>query len=107
VWNDKNYQTVRQAYSSYHGRMESSGHYAGMYLGNPDIDFVKLAQSQGVNGERVEHAGQLAEAIQRGRKITDSGKPYLIDVDIARYGGGAASNWYEPFDFQAARKSKA
>jgi thiamine pyrophosphate-dependent acetolactate synthase large subunit-like protein len=105
VWNNKNYQTVRQAYSSYHGRMESSGHYAGMYLGNPDIDFVKLAQSQGVNGERVEHAGQLAEAIQRGRKITDGGKPYLIDVEIARYGGGAASTWYEPFDFQARRKS--
>ena len=97
VWNNRNYQTVRQAYAGYKGRMASSDHYAGMYLGSPDIDFVKLAQSQGVDGEKVDRADQLEAAIKRGRKVTDSGKPYLLDVEIARYGGGASSTWYEKF----------
>lgn len=97
VWNNKNYQTVRHAYSAYKGRMESSRHYAGMYLGNPDIDFVKLAQSQGVEGEHVENVGQLEAALQRGRKITGGGKPYLLDVQISRYGGGAESTWVDGF----------
>ena len=38
--------------SAYNGRMAKSGHYAGMYLGDPDIDFVKLAESQGVRARR-------------------------------------------------------
>ena len=43
--------------TNYKGRMAASGHYAGMYLGDPDIDFAKLAESQGVKGEKVETAG--------------------------------------------------
>src|SRR5262249_49969793 len=42
VWNNYNYQTVRFAYHNYKGKMATTGHYAGMYLGDPEIDFVKL-----------------------------------------------------------------
>src|SRR4029077_10279865 len=52
VWNNHNYQTVRHAYDNYKGKMHKTGHYAGMYLGDPNIDFVRLAESQGVKGER-------------------------------------------------------
>src|SRR5213079_1361882 len=64
VWNNRNYQTVRQAFYEYGGRMASSGKYAGMYLGDPDIDFVKLAASQGVVGERVEAGRDLPAALE-------------------------------------------
>lgn len=104
VWNNRNYQTVRHAYYAYKGRMASSDHYAGMYLGNPDIDYVKLAGSQGVSGEKVENSGQLDAALKRGMKSTRDGKPYLLDVEIARYGGGAASTWYEKFSLAEKRK---
>jgi len=107
VWNNRNYQTVRHAYSAYKGRMASSDHYVGMYLGNPDIDFTKLAQSQGVDGERVERVDQLEAALRRGRKVTDSGKPYLLDVEIARYGGGASSTWFEKFNLSEKRRTKS
>ena len=40
VWNNHNYQTVRRVYHSYQGKMAKSGHYVGMHLGDPDIDFV-------------------------------------------------------------------
>ena len=60
VWNNRNYQTVRHAYHAYGGRMASSGKYAGMYMGDPDIDFVKLAGSQKVAGERVTSGSESA-----------------------------------------------
>jgi thiamine pyrophosphate-dependent acetolactate synthase large subunit-like protein len=104
VWNNYNYQTVRFAYHDYKGRMAASGHYAGMYLGDPEIDFARLAESQGVKGEKVEDPGALEAALKRGIAATRDGKPYLIDVVIARYGGGAESTWHEKFNLAARRQ---
>ncbi|HTM48147.1 MAG TPA: thiamine pyrophosphate-binding protein [Bryobacteraceae bacterium] len=97
VWNNLNYQTVRHAYHNYNGRMAKSGHYAGMYLGDPDIDFVKLAESQGVQGEKAAAAADLESALKRGIAATRNGKPYLIEVATARVGGGAESTWHDKF----------
>jgi len=107
VWNNRNYQTVRFAYHNYKGKMAANGHYAGMYLGDPDIDFAKLAESQGVKGEKVEDPGQIESALKRGIQATRDGKPYVIDVVIARYGGGAESKWHESFNLADRRKRKA
>ena len=104
VWNNHNYQTVRHAYHNYGGRMASSGHYAGMYLGDPDIDFARLAESQGVKGEKVEDAATLEAALKRGIESTRNGKSYIIDAVIARYGGGAESTWHEKFNLAGRRK---
>lgn len=104
VWNNHNYQTVRFAYHEYGGRMVKSGKYAGMYLGDPDIDFVKLAESQGVSGERVASGNDLQTALKRGIAATRDGKPYLIEVNISRYGGGAESTWHETFNLASRRK---
>jgi thiamine pyrophosphate-dependent acetolactate synthase large subunit-like protein len=104
VWNNHNYQTVRFAYHEYGGRMVNSGKYAGMYLGDPDIDFVKLAESQAVSGERVASGNDLRAALKRGIAATRDGKPYLVEVLIARYGGGAESTWHETFNLAARRK---
>jgi thiamine pyrophosphate-dependent acetolactate synthase large subunit-like protein len=106
VWNNHNYQTVRHAYDSYKGKMHNSGHYAGMYLGDPNIDFVKLAESQGVKGERVTAGTDLEAALRRGISATRDGKPYLVEVVIARYGGGAESTWYEKFNLAEKRKQR-
>ena len=106
VWNNHNYQTVRHAYDGYKGKMHASGHYAGMYLGSPDIDFVKLAESQGVKGERVTAGADLDAAFKRGVDATRDGKPYLVEAVISRYGGGAESTWYEKFNLAEKRKRR-
>jgi len=106
VWNNHNYQTVRHAYDGYKGKMHASGHYAGMYLGSPDIDFVKLAESQGVSGERVTAGADLDAAFKRGAAATRDGKPYLVEAVISRYGGGAESTWYEKFSLAEKRKRR-
>ncbi len=95
VANNHNYQTVRLVYHGYKGKMAATGRYAATYLGKPDIDFVALAESQGVNGEKVDNPRQLEPALQRGRAITQEGKPYLIEVATARCGPGAESAWYD------------
>ncbi len=104
VWNNHDYQTVRGAYYRYQGKMAKNGHYVGMYLGDPDIDFVGLAKSQGVPGEKVERSDQLEAALKRGAEATRGGSPYLIDVEVARYGGGAESTWHQKFNLAEKQK---
>lgn len=104
VWNNQNYETVRTAYARYHGTMARTGHYAGMYLGDPDINFVQLAASQGVTGQRADTPDELRAALARGIAATRAGEPYLIDVRIARTGPGAESNWHEGFSLAARRQ---
>src|SRR5439155_489741 len=70
VWNNHNYQAVRLGFNRYGGKMAATGQYAGMYLGDPEIDFVKLAESQGVKGEKVGTAADLDAALKRGIQAT-------------------------------------
>jgi len=77
--------------------MAETGNYHGMYLGNPEIDFVGLARSQGVQGERVKSVTELKSALKRGVQETRGGRPYLLEVLVSRYGGGADSTWHHKF----------
>ena len=58
--------------------------YDGMYLGDPEIDFVKLAQSQGLEGVRVDNSADLRPALKRGIAATREGTPFLLDVRVRR-----------------------
>jgi thiamine pyrophosphate-dependent acetolactate synthase large subunit-like protein len=95
VWNNYNYQTVRNGAYRYNKRMVETGHYHGLYLGDPDIDFVKLAESQGVKGQKVTSPSDIATALKKGTAETRAGNPYLIEFVVARIGGGADSTWYQ------------
>lgn len=53
----------------------------GFGLGNPDIDFAKLAASMGVGASGpITDPKDLAAAIRRGIAVVKRGEPYLIDV---------------------------
>jgi acetolactate synthase-1/2/3 large subunit len=53
----------------------------GFGLGNPDIDFAKLAASLGVaSSGPITDPKDLAAAIRRGIAVVKRGEPYLIDV---------------------------
>lgn len=54
---------------------------AGFGLGNPDIDYAKLAASMGVGSSGpITDPKDLAAAIRRGIAVVKRGEPYLIDV---------------------------
>ena len=69
VWNNLNYQTVRTNFDTFGGEMAKQQKYPEVYLGDPEIDFVMLAKSQGIEGaegDRAQGAGGRATA--RGRR---------------------------------------
>jgi acetolactate synthase-1/2/3 large subunit len=106
VWNNHNYQAVRLGFHRYGGKMAASGQFAGMYLGDPDIDFVGLAASQGVKGEKAKTATEFETALKRGIQATRDGNPYVIDAQISRIGGGAESTWHEGFKLTQLIKTR-
>jgi acetolactate synthase I/II/III large subunit len=54
---------------------------AGFGLGNPDIDFAKMAESMGVaSSGPISDPKDLAAAIRDGIRVVKNGEPYLIDV---------------------------
>lgn len=106
VWNNFNYQTVRGGFHRYDGQMAETGKYAGMYLGDPDIDFVQLAASQGVQGERATTPAELGAALKRGTEVTAVGEPYVVEAMIRRIGAGAESTWHEGFKLSERMRSR-
>lgn len=104
VCNNRYYQTVRQAYVEYNGRMKAENKFTGLFLGDPDIQFEMLAKSQGVQAMTVERAADLPKALKRGIEVTRSGEPFLIDVRVRRVGIGADSEWYQKFRLADQRR---
>jgi thiamine pyrophosphate-dependent acetolactate synthase large subunit-like protein len=89
------------------GRMVQSGQFVHDYLGNPDMDMASIAKGFGVDGEVVQNPTQLREALARARKHTVEGKPYLLDVQVARKGVGWAQNpWVPPIRVAETRTRK-
>ncbi len=89
------------------GRMVQTGQFVHDYLGNPDMDMTAIARGFGVNGEVVHYPNQLREALARARLHTVEGKPYLLDVQIARKGvGWAEKPWVPPIQVAEMRTKK-
>jgi benzoylformate decarboxylase len=57
----------------------------GMNLGGPDIDFVGLARSFGVEGQRVTVPSVLCDLVRQAASRT---KPCLVEVVLAEEKGG-------------------
>jgi thiamine pyrophosphate-dependent acetolactate synthase large subunit-like protein len=104
VSNNRNYQTVRLAFNQYGGQMSRTQRYPGLYLGNPDIDFVQLAASQGVAGIRATNASELRSALKAGTAATNEGRPFLVEALVQRTGPGAGSTWFQPLYLGQSRK---
>jgi benzoylformate decarboxylase len=98
VSNNETYQVVRTNWAREmpDSKMVREGKYPGLFLSSPAVDYVALARSQGVDGERVATAKELEPALRRGlERVTKENRPYLIDVTVAREGVGAESTWYQ------------
>jgi thiamine pyrophosphate-dependent acetolactate synthase large subunit-like protein len=77
------------------------------YLGSPDMDMASIAKGFGVAGEIVQSPSQLREALVRARQHTVEGKPYLLDVQVARRGVHWADKpWVPPIQVAGLRTKK-
>ncbi len=97
IFNNHGYQANRLALHKYGGRAAETGKYIGSYLGEPEIDNIKIAQGYGVDGEMVQDPARLNQAMERCLQIVDSGHPYVLDVHIQDRFWGAGSKWHPAF----------
>lgn len=79
VLNNASYRILKQRTLALKGFSAQDDVYVGMDLDRPFIDYVGLARSLGVPGERIEKTADVPAALDRGLR---GGGPYLLDVHI-------------------------
>jgi acetolactate synthase-1/2/3 large subunit len=95
VWNNFAYASIRGLQRGYLGGRELATDFKHPQTGAPyNPDFAAMARSAGVAGVSVDRPADLADAV---RAAIASGKPYLIDANIAAdTNPGGAGVWELP-----------
>jgi acetolactate synthase-1/2/3 large subunit len=95
VWNNYAYASIRGLQRGYLGGRELVTDFHHPKSSEPyNPDFAAMARSAGVQGVRVEKAGELGDAI---RHAIAAGTPYLIDASVgADLNPGGAGVWELP-----------
>jgi acetolactate synthase-1/2/3 large subunit len=95
VWNNYSYASIRGLQRGYLEGRELATDFRHPKTGAPyNPDFAALARSCGVEGVRIDRAGDLGDAV---KAAVASGKPYLIDANIsADLNPGGAGVWELP-----------
>jgi acetolactate synthase-1/2/3 large subunit len=95
VWNNYSYASIRGLQRGYLGGRELATDFRHPETGEPyNPDFATLARACGIDSARIDRAGDLGDAI---KTATASGKPYLIDANIAAdLNPGGAGVWELP-----------
>ena len=106
VLNNRSYNNERNRIWNSAGRQFRTGRDMTCYNGSPDVDFVKTASAFGVDGEAVAEPKEIRPALDRAKKATVEGRPYLLEVHTRRDGIGAASTWYPAYSIADQRTRK-
>jgi benzoylformate decarboxylase len=97
IWNNGSYQANRKFMHAYNRRAAATGRYPGVSIDSPAIDHVSICKGYGVEAERVNDPSALTAALDRCLRAVANGRPYVVDVKIARRYGGAESTWFDYF----------
>lgn len=106
IFNNYSYDETRNNMFSEGGRLAQEGKDMISYLGSPNVDFTLIAKAYGIDGEKVRGPQQLDAAIQRAMRVARGGRPFLLDVEIARTGWAAQSTWFPAFSVAKTRTSR-
>ena len=95
VWNNYAYASIRGLQRGYLGGRELATDFKHPDTGLPyNPDFAAMARSAGIEGVRIDRAGDLGDAVRKG---IATGRPYLIDAQIsADRNPGGAGVWELP-----------
>jgi acetolactate synthase I/II/III large subunit len=106
IYNNRSYNETRERAFAEGGRQAQTSKDMLSYLGDPDVDFVKLAGAFGVPGEQVTTPDQIKPAMKRAARAALDGRPYLIDALVGRTGHGAELAWYPKLSVAEMRRRK-
>jgi benzoylformate decarboxylase len=81
ILNNSSYRILKQRIHAMKGLSAQADQYVAMDLEDPRVDFVRLAESLGVQAERIEKASDIGPAL--GRALSAPG-PTLLDVELDR-----------------------
>lgn len=81
ILNNASYRILKQRIFAMKGHAAQTDTYVGMELNDPAVDFVGLARSLGIAGERAKTLTEVVTALERG---IASRQPTLIDVEVDR-----------------------
>jgi len=106
VCNNRSYDEPRNNMMMREGRGREAMKDMICYLGSPDVEFSDIARAHGIRGERVSGPAELEPAIRRAIAATRDGRPYLLDVHVARTGLAADSTWFPRYSVASSRSRK-
>ena len=107
IFNNKSYEEVRwQILGRGGASAKANRDYIG-YLGDPDVDFTKLASAYNIDGAVVRHTDELKAAVERGIKTMRNGRPFMLDIRTQTTGAGAETTWYPKFSLAKERERLA
>lgn len=103
ICNNRSYEEVRWNIMGAGGASGKADRDYISYLGDPDVDFTKLASAYNIDGAVVKHTDELGPAIDRGIKTIRDGRPFMLDVRLQNTGAGAEVTWYPKFSLAKER----
>ena len=109
VMNNHSYNDTRiRNLTAFAGQQQfQTGKDLTSYLGDPNIDFAKIAEAYGIKAEKVYDPKDLGPALQRAVKTLRDGRPYLLDLEVERDGLFAQSTWHPEFSVAGLRSRKS
>ena len=107
IFNNVSYEEVRWNIMGRDGASGKAGRDYISYLGDPEVDFTKLAAAYNIEGAVVKNTDELRPAIERGIKVTRGGRPFMLDVRLLNTGAGAELTWYPKFSLAKSRERRA
>jgi benzoylformate decarboxylase len=106
VLNNHTYEETRWQILNRGGRAGKADRDYVCYLGDPDVDFTKLAAAYNIPGTVVSNSDELRPAIKRGLRTLKDGRPFMLDVRTRTLGAGAKVSWYPDFSLANERRQK-
>jgi thiamine pyrophosphate-dependent acetolactate synthase large subunit-like protein len=107
IMNNHSYNESRARNMLNGGTFYEAGKDYNGYLGDPNVEFTKIAEAYGLKGEKVTRAADLAPALQRCLRSMRDGKAVVLDVDVAVDGAPISQpTWYQRHSIAEIRKKR-
>ncbi|MEE2823014.1 MAG: thiamine pyrophosphate-binding protein [Acidobacteriota bacterium] len=108
VMNNHSYNETRSRnLSASAGKQFQTGKDLTSYLGDPDVDFSKIAAAYNIQGEKIYDPKDLGAALRRALKTMTDGRPYLLDLEVERDGLFSENTWHPQFSIAKLRDRKS
>ena len=107
IMNNHSYNESRARNMLNGGTFYEAGRDFNGYLGDPNVEFTRIAEAYGLKGEKVKAASELAPALQRSLRSMRDGKAVVLDIDVEVDGAPLSQPaWYQRHSIAEIRRKK-